>query len=77
MRESGGEGDGERVEKVKFFRVYIMVALQKELARLGMSVLAGKEKSLGVVDAITQSVVAVRVEGGRYVLAKWGEIWLA
>ena len=54
-----------------------MVALQKDLARLGMSVLAGKEKSLGVVDAITQSVVAVRVEGGRYVLAKWGEIWLA
>lgn len=43
--------------------------LRKEDVRLGQRVLVGRER--GRVDAITQSVVAVFMEDGRYVLARW------
>ena len=48
-----------------------MKKLAKEEARLGMWVSARGE--IGVVDAITRSVVAVRCDDGKYVLAKWEE----
>ena len=44
-----------------------MKKLAKEEARLGMWVSARGE--IGVVDAITRSVVAVRCDDGKYVLA--------
>ena len=42
--------------------------LRKEDVRLGQRVLVGRER--GRVDAITQSVIAVCMEDGRYVLAR-------
>lgn len=48
-----------------------MKKLEKENAKLGMWVAVRGE--VGVVDAITRSVVAVRCDDGRYVLAKWEE----
>ena len=42
-----------------------ILAVKDNIAR----VLVGREK--GRVDAITQSVVAVFMEDGRYVLARW------
>lgn len=45
--------------------------LRKEEARLGQRVLVGREKGAGKIDAITQSVVAVCMDDGRYVLMRW------
>jgi len=28
---------------------------------------------VGTVDAMTQSIIAIRMDDGRYVLAKWGD----
>jgi len=49
--------------------------LSKENARLGQRVSVSGE--LGMVDAITQSVLAVQMDDGRYVLARWGEAYAA
>lgn len=46
-----------------------MKKLEKSDARLGMWVSVKGE--VGVIDALTQSVVAVRCDDGKYVLAKW------
>ena len=46
-----------------------MKRLLKENARLGMWVSVRGE--VGRLDALTQEVVAVRLDDGKYVLAKW------
>lgn len=46
-----------------------MEALGKENVRLGQRVRCGRET--GIVDAMTQSVVALRLEDGRYALVRW------
>ena len=46
-----------------------MKKLEKSDARLGMWVSVKGE--VGVIDALTQSVVAVRCDDGKYGLAKW------
>lgn len=49
-----------------------MKRLVKENARLGMWVSVRGE--VGRIDAMTQSVVALLLDDGKYMLAKWGEI---
>lgn len=55
-----------------YLRYRYMKRLVKENARLGMWVSVRGE--VGRIDAMTQSVVALLLDDGKYMLAKWGEI---
>ena len=48
-----------------------MVTVRKENARLGQRVRC--QGGVGRIDAITQSVVAILADDGRYVLARWDD----
>lgn len=55
-----------------YLRYRYMKRLVKENARLGMWVSVRGE--VGRIDAMTQSIVALLLDDGKYMLAKWGEI---
>lgn len=50
--------------------------VSKEQLRLGLEVLYGDEKKVGVVDGITWTWVGLKLKDGGYVIADWEEIEL-
>ena len=49
--------------------------VRKETLHLGQSVLYGEKREVAVVDALTQTGLAVTVGEGRYVLCRYEDIF--